>query len=211
MEAKKAAVSLQVPSDVWQRVCDQLTTREWVTPCGLVCKFFQQLHPLKLELANGQGKIHKAVPSNSDFGSVESAVRYTSVLKPWLPHLAVHIAQLISDVLMSKLRARWMLHHWMDARTIDLTLHPPVEDLPAQATVLLDLLGIRKQIRRTYEHFRCNLIFCASYCAYCTVLNWCLEPETVLSSGCAMLMTYAKKRSTRAESQACGHHSRVQE
>ncbi|CAL8462513.1 g2046 [Coccomyxa elongata] len=36
---------------------------------------------------------------------------------------------------------RWMLHHWMDARAIDLTMHPLIKDLPAEATRLLDSIG----------------------------------------------------------------------
>ncbi|BDA46377.1 hypothetical protein COCOBI_08-4690 [Coccomyxa sp. Obi] len=40
---------------------------------------------------------------------------------------------------------RWMLHHWMDARAIDLTMHPLSKDLPAKATHLLDSIGNRGQ------------------------------------------------------------------
>ncbi|CAL8469830.1 g9372 [Coccomyxa elongata] len=39
---------------------------------------------------------------------------------------------------------RWMLHHWVDTGSVDLTMRPPYEDLPAQ-TILLDSLGTHHQ------------------------------------------------------------------
>ena len=75
MEAKKPALALQLPTDVWQRVYSHCTTREWVTSCGLACKSFEKIKPLQIDLRPFSKYKHEDDPKSIDASNVESSVR----------------------------------------------------------------------------------------------------------------------------------------
>ncbi len=65
-EGAEPGCLMQLPNDVWQRISDHFTTREWVKGCGSVNKLLHQLQPAHVEISTSKWNISRFVPGNME-------------------------------------------------------------------------------------------------------------------------------------------------